>query len=379
MRPGNDRMSQTPGAPLPLGATLKSYEFRREREPIWLELELLVNRAQKKGFSSLSADELSRLPHLYRATLSSLSVARSISLDRNVVEYLESLAGRAYFFVYGTRRHARDVVAEFFLYRFPAGIRQLKWHIALAALFLILGTVTAFFITLENQERFYTFIDEGYAQGRGPSSATSELEAGLYDEHDMGDALATFAASLFTHNAKIGIMSFALGLAIGLPVFLLMFINGLVLGAFAALFHVRGLSVDLWGWLLPHGITELSAVVICGGLGLALAQSLVFPGRSTRLRNLAQRGRVAGMVMIGAVMMFFVAGLIEGLFRQLVTDTTIRYVVAVATAIFWITYFGFVGRGRAALAAESEGLSGLGSRIDADVDRSVKSVPEGQR
>ena len=220
------------------------------------------------------------------------------------------------------------------------------------------GAVTAFFITLDNQERFYTFIAEDYAQGRGPSSSTSELKAGLYDEHDMSDGLATFAASLFTHNAKIGIMAFALGLAIGLPVFLLMFINGLVLGAFAALFHARGLSVDLWGWLLPHGITELGAVVICGGLGLALAQSLVFPGRATRLHNLARRGRVAGMVMVGAVLMFFVAGLIEGLFRQLVTDTGIRYVVAASTAVLWALYFGFVGRGRERRAALDDAAEG---------------------
>ncbi|MCG8425476.1 MAG: stage II sporulation protein M [Proteobacteria bacterium] len=338
----------------PAQITLKSYEFRREREPTWLALEALVERAQKSGFHSLSADELARLPHLYRATLSSLSVARSISLDRNVVEYLESLAGRAYFFVYGTRSHARDVLAEFVLYRFPAGIRRFKWHIGLAALFVIVGALTAFFITLDNQERFYTFVAEEYAQGRGPSSSTSELRAVLYSEHSPGDALATFAASLFTHNAKIGIVSFSLGVVIGLPVFLLMFINGLVLGAFAALHHARGLSADLWGWLLPHGVTELGAMVICGGLGLALAQALIFPGRSTRLRNLAQCGRQAGVVVVGAVIMFFIAGLIEGIFRQLVTDIAIRYAVAVITAVAWSLYFGLVGRSRDSARAEVE-------------------------
>lgn len=325
---------------------LKSLEFRREREPIWRELETLLDAAQKQGFEALTPEELARLPHLYRATLSSLSVARAISLDLNVVEYLESLAGRAYFYVYGTHRHLREVLAEFFLYRFPAGVRRFGWYIALAALVMLLGVATGFFITLDNQDRFYTFVDEEYAQGRSPAASTSELRAVLYEEHDAGDALATFAAFLFTHNAKIGILAFALGFMAGLPVMLLMFTNGLVMGAFAALYHARGLSVDLWGWLLPHGVTELFAVVLCGGLGLVLAQAVVFPGRYTRLRNLALRGREAGVVMIGAVLLFFVAGLIEGLFRQLVTDVTVRYCVAAASAVLWLGYFGFVGRGR---------------------------------
>lgn len=332
--------------PIETTVRLRSLEFRREREPIWRELEALLDLAQRQGFHALAAEDVARLPHLYRATLSSLSVARAISLDRNVVDYLESLAGRAYFYVYGTRRHLREEVADFFLYRFPAGVRRCKWYVALAALFLLLGVATGFLITLDNQDRFYGFVDEAYAQGRGPASSTSELRAVLYDEQGLDGALTTFAAFLFTHNAKIGLLSFALGFVAGLPAILLMFTNGLVLGAFAALYHARGLSVDLWGWLLPHGITELFAVVLCGGLGLVLARAVVFPGRYTRLGNLARHGREAGVMVVGAVLLFFVAGLIEGIFRQMVTDVSVRYAVAALTAAWWLFYFGFVGRAR---------------------------------
>ncbi|MCA9513651.1 MAG: hypothetical protein KC635_01795, partial [Myxococcales bacterium] len=59
--------------------TLKSFEFRREREAQWRELEQLVDRVEGRGLGALSAEELHRLPSLYRAALSSLSVARAIS------------------------------------------------------------------------------------------------------------------------------------------------------------------------------------------------------------------------------------------------------------------------------------------------------------
>ena len=54
---------------------LRSYEFRREREKSWRELEKLIARANSSGIRSLSATELNRLPALYRAAASSLNAA----------------------------------------------------------------------------------------------------------------------------------------------------------------------------------------------------------------------------------------------------------------------------------------------------------------
>jgi uncharacterized membrane protein SpoIIM required for sporulation len=126
----------------------------------------------------------------------------------------------------------------------------------------------------------------------------------------------------------------------------LLFDTGLMLGAFAAIYARRGLSFDLWGWLLPHGITELTAVVLCGGVGMALGQALVFPGQEQRLAGLARRGREAAVVALGAVALFFVAGLIEGIFRQRVQDPGIRYAVAITTAVLLLAYFSLAGRER---------------------------------
>lgn len=325
---------------------LKSYEFRRERQKSWNELERLVKAVEKRGVRSLTAEELARLPVLYNAAVSSLSVARAISLDRNLLDYLESLAMRAYFCVYGAKRSLGEIVADFFVRRFPATVRLFKWHIALAGFFLLLGLASAFVLVGENPDWFYSFVPAGYASGRDPSATTEYLRSTLYDtdeEHTAG-ALGAFASFLFSHNAQVGIFAFALGFLAGVPVYILMFYNGLILGAFAAVFHSRGLSWDLWGWLLPHGVTELSAVVFCGGAGLVLAQALVFPGRHTRLRNLARRGRDAGVLVLGTVFMFLVAALIEGIFRQTVHSITVRYALAIGTALAGIAYFGWAGR-----------------------------------
>lgn len=327
---------------------LRSVQFRREREAGWRELEALVDSVEKNGLKSLDADEARRLAMLYRGTLSALSVARAISLDRNVVLWLEGLCGRAYLCVYGTKRHLGTAVRVWFTEWVPQAMRRMKWHLLLATIFMVGGGLAGFFLTLGDMDLFYSFMNPGMAGGRNPAASTEFLREVLFKQEDFGSTLSNFASFLFSHNARIGIAAFALGIVLGLPVFYLLFYNGLSLGAFAALYHSRGLSVDLWGWLLPHGITELGAVLVCGAAGLMLAQSVLFPGRATRLSNLRERGREAAGIVLFAVLMFFIAALLEGFFRQLVTDTGVRYWVAASTAMAWIIYLGAFGRRRSA-------------------------------
>jgi len=325
---------------------LKSFEFRREREAEWTELEDLLARIDAKGIGSLGAADLTRLPVLYRAALSSLSVARAISLDRNVLAYLESLTARAYLRVYATKQGAGAAMALFLRETFPRTVRQLRWPLALSALFLLLGTAAGFFLTAADPDRFYSFVSEEFAQGRTPAATTEDLREALYAEGAAGGRLGAFASFLFTHNARVGMLAFALGFAAGVPVFFLLFTNGLTLGAFAALHHSRGLAVDFWGWILPHGVTELGAIVLCGAAGLAVGRAVVFPGRRARIEALARAGRRAGLVVLGTILLFLVAGLVEGFFRQLVTDVTARYAVALTTAALWPLYFVRSGRTR---------------------------------
>ena len=56
---------------------LRSLRFRKEREARWAELEELVVRVEEQGAHTLTAKDVLRLPVLYQAALSSLSVARS--------------------------------------------------------------------------------------------------------------------------------------------------------------------------------------------------------------------------------------------------------------------------------------------------------------
>jgi uncharacterized membrane protein SpoIIM required for sporulation len=321
--------------------TLKSAQFRKEREQSWRELEGLLERVEKAGLPSLSAEELNRLPILYRSAVSSLSVASAISLDKNLLDYLNALVSRAYICVYGAKRRVSEAVAEFFRSQFPWVVRRYFAFVMISVALVALGTLTGYQMTRSDPERYYSFVGS-MAQGRTPASSTKELREVLYHQGD--GMLPVFATFLFTHNSKVGMLCFALGFAAGVPVVFLLFETGLMLGALVALYDSRGLGAELWAWILPHGVTEIGALCLCGAAGMVIGTSIVFPGRHTRLRNLALHGREVALLAMGAVVMFLVAGLIEGFFRQLVQDVAVRWALATVSLVFWVWYFLRAGR-----------------------------------
>ena len=321
-----------------MSLSLKSSRFRQEREADWKRLEDLLNRFERGKRASLTDDEVIAIPVLYRATLSSLSMARAISLDKSLVDYLESLSTRAYFCVYSARTTVIERLARFFVKDWREAVQALWIETLVSAALALLGAVAAYVLTLQSPDWFASFVPMGLAEGRDPGASFKELHDTLHGTHGA-DGLGVFATFLFTHNSQIALLAFALGFAFCLPTAVLMIYNGLMLGAFFAVFAEHGLGLEFAGWALIHGTTELFAVTLAGAAGFHIGWKLAFPGALGRMQALTQAGRRAAVVMAGVVVMLAVAGLLEGFGRQLVDNTVLRFVIAGAMAAFWGTYF----------------------------------------
>ena len=326
---------------------LRSVTFRREREAQWQELDALVDRVLKRGLGTLSEAELKRLPVLYRAALSSLSVARGTALDRALVDYLEGLAARAFLAVYGSRKGTRGAIRRALFEEFPRRVRALAGEVLIATGMVALGAVVAVALMAVDVGWYDAFVAPELAGGRDPHASTEFLRGALYGEGEAASSgLSLFASFLFVHNAGIGMMCFALGFAAGIPTLFLLFTNGLMLGAFLALYAERGLLYELCGWLLPHGIPEIGAVILCGAAGLHMGRAMLLPGRLTVPASIAAAGRRASMVVLGAVVLFGIAGFVEGIFRQVVTNDDVRYALALFNALWFFGWLFLAGHQR---------------------------------
>jgi uncharacterized membrane protein SpoIIM required for sporulation len=322
------------GKAAPVNAT----RFRAAHEADWARLDTLLKRIEKRSIKVLSDDDLIALPLLYRTTLSALSVARDTSLDRGLIVYLEQLCTRAYFQIYGVQTSAWRQLGQFFARGWPEAVRGLWRETLVCVLLSAASAAVAYFLVRGDPGWFYGIIPEGLAGGRDPSASAETLRGTLYDTG--GDSLlATFATYLFTHNSQIAIFAFALGFAFAVPTVLLILYNGLMLGAFFAVFAAKGLAWNLGGWLMIHGTTELFAINLAGAAGLRIGTAIAFPGRESRTDAAVRAGRGAATAMAGTVVMLAVAGLLEGIGRQTVTDDLSRYLIGAAMLAGWLTYF----------------------------------------
>ncbi len=325
---------------------LKSQKFREARQGDWRALNAALDKVEKKGINSFSIDELLNLPVLYRSAMSSLSMAQAISLDRNMVTYLQALCARAYVYIYGPHTRFKDVVSEFFLRSWPQSLRRLAPELWLSFLLTVAGAAIGWMLCAHDASWYNVFIPSSQGQGRDLSASAEDLRKTL-GPGEKEQALSPFAVFLMTHNTQVSIMAFAFGIIFGLPTVVLLLENGISLGAMLWLFASKGLGVEFAAWLTIHGTTEMSAIIIAGACGFHIGRQLMFPGDRSRLAALQEAGRLTGTVMIGVALMLTVAGCLEGIGRQTITSTAIRIAIGVVMLVLWWSYFLLVGRQKA--------------------------------
>ena len=336
-------------------AALRSDRFRLEREGDWRRLEDIVVAMEKGGLRRVGDDDLLALPTLYRTAASSLSVARETSLDAATLSYLESLVQRAWFQVYGPRKGFFSWFREFIFGGWSRAVREIWLDICIALFMMIAGTIVGWLLVASDSDWFYRLVPIGMADTRVPGASREDLLATLEVEQ-TADGLSTFAASLFSNNAGVCILAFALGFAFGIPSLMLLVHNMALLGAMLWLFDEAGLAVEFSAWLSVHGTTELFGILLSGAAGLHIGRSMAFPGERTVLEAASVSGKRSAVVMVGVVIMMVVAALLEAFPRQLVEGAQSRFVIGGTFLAFWLAYFFlyFPRRLRDESAEESE-------------------------
>ncbi len=324
-------------------AALRSDRFRFEREADWKRLDAIVARMEKGQLRRLSDEDVQALPVLYRTVASSLSVAREISLDAATLAYLEALVQRAWFVVYGPRSSLGSWLRAFIGGGWSASVRAMWLDVLIALAVMVAGVAAGWMLVAGDPDWYGSLVPGGMADTRVPGASREVLMQSL-DGTDGSTGLAAFAAYLFSNNAQVSILAFALGFAFGVPTLMLLVQNTAGLGAMLWLFNGQGLLLEFSAWLSVHGTTELLAILLAGASGLHIARSMAFPGQLGALEAAGVAGRRSAQVMSGVVLMLVVAAMLEGFARQLVPDPAGRLTIGLIMLALWLAYILAVGR-----------------------------------
>jgi len=315
----------------------------------------LVDRVTRRGLRALKDDELLEFGRFYRMALSELSYAQRHGLDPERTAYLNALAGRAYGYIYVTRSSSWAGVVSFFREGLPRTFRRnIRFFAASAALFLGTALLAA----------LATALDRRLVEAAFP--VFGEMAREIAGRHRGGpdwlpaEVRPLVSSLVMTNNLQVSFLAFAGGVFAGAGTVYVLVANGLILGAIGTEVFRAGVAYPFWGFVLPHGVLELPAVMICGAAGLMLGWSLISPGLYTRATALRLAGREAVKLLMGAAALLVPAGIIEGLFSPSRVPEPIKY--AAAAVIFaGLVWYLSLGAARPATAAPSASVQGSGS------------------
>jgi uncharacterized membrane protein SpoIIM required for sporulation len=270
----------------------------------------------------------------------------TFAAEPNLVRSLESLLTRAYAELQtGSSGNDKLSLRRWLFRTFPQTFRRHSRFFWMALLLTILG---AFF----GGAAVIFDPDAKVAIAPFPNLLQNPAERVKEEESKTNPMLVTsksrFSAMLITNNTKISILALALGVTWGIGTLILLFYNGVVLGAVIFDYVRAGQSVFLMGWLLPHGVIEIPAILIAGQAGLLLGQALI--GWNSK-ENLAQRLRsVTGSLVTlisGAALLLIWAGLVEAFFSQY-HEPILPYPFKIVFGLFELaalfTFLMFAGR-----------------------------------
>jgi uncharacterized membrane protein SpoIIM required for sporulation len=303
--------------------------FIAERTPVWKQLDALLGRAEE---TKMTREELHELVSLYRRTCSDLNRARSFTASPEVLGYLNQLTGRAYRFIYQAA-HETPVVKAFTTLvtrEIPAAFRRERLAIAMAAAAMILGTLFGALAVIVDPANGQRLVPSMFFT-ESPRERVAKIESGK-ERIDSLDKALVFGASLYTHNIQVAFLAFSLGALTVAGGLMLLFYNGVILGAVATSYIVDGVPLFFFAWVGPHGALELPAIVFAGAAGLVAGRALLMPGSLSRAASVRRVLPSVWRIMIGTALTLVLAGLIEGSFSQF-SARTFPYEAKITAAV----------------------------------------------
>lgn len=296
----------------------------------WRRLELLAASA-----TTLSGSEVDELVRLYQTASSHLAIARWRYRDPDLVAHLTRVVASANAVLHRQRTMTVTRAIEFVTVRLPMAMWRVRWSALVVTMAMIVAAVFAVVWLTTTPGAIEFAMPEEYRQ-----YYVEEAFESYYSQYPTG----LFGIRLFFNNAFIALRMFGAGIAAGLPAVAISALNGWGVGVAGMVMADAGREWTFWRLVLPHGLLELSAILLAGGAGTHLGWTIVSPGDRTRSQALGDEGRRAGTVALAAAAMLFLSALIEAWVTPSPLPDVIRIGIGVVAFTACIVVPMLVGR-----------------------------------
>lgn len=330
-------------------------KFIAEERPRWERLDVMLRAMADDPWAKLPLTQARELELLYQRTAADLARLSSYAAEPEVRRYLEQLVARGHAEIHGARSEGGRLRPMQWLTRtLPQAFRRQARAFGLAVALTLAGAVFGGAALALDPEAKAVLMPFDHLHGSPTERVAREREQ--RGEH-LENSKARFSGQLMTHNTRVTLTAVALGMSWGVGTLVLLFYNGVGLGAVVLDYVLAGETTFLLGWLLPHGAIEIPAILVGGQAGFVLAGALLGRGQRERLaaRLRAVMPDVVTLIM-GAALMLVWAGIVEAFLSQY-HEPVLPYAVKIAFGVVELVALTWY-LARAGLTGEAAGAKG---------------------
>lgn len=306
------------------------------------KLKSQIKDASHGGLRSRSLSFIEEFAYTYLRSLSALSQIKANPHWHRYLQPCQKSLIEANVLLYPEESARLKDMFHLIWTKVPAQIWSDRYfHLASLAICCITAGL-AFMLVTQNFELATLFIPPGLR-------SSYELEAYLFStdaQHEMLTAgqdfglgqKSMFATFLMINNIRVALLCFVSGFLFGVPTFILLVNNGFMLGTLPALF-AKGDLVGLGAWLLPHGVPEISAIILAGGAGLKIGMTMLNPGEDGMALAMGRTVKAVAATVIIFVVLLIWAAFVESFVRQSKLSYEVRYIIAAVSCVPLILLF----------------------------------------
>jgi uncharacterized membrane protein SpoIIM required for sporulation len=357
----------------------------------WRELEATLDRLEKEPLARMSLADAQRFHYLYQRVSADLAKLSGAAAERATRRYLESLVARAYGEIHEARRKpARFQPLRWFFFHFPRTFRRHARAFYLATAITLAGSLFGGLVVTLDPSARETLMPFPHLI-KDPSQRVIEEESVTTDR--LRGRKTQGAAWYMTHNTQVALYTVALGATWGIGTAILLFSTGVMLGAVIIDFILAGETTFVVAWLLPHGSTEIPAILLAGQAGLVLAGAFIGRRRRVRLRqrlHLVTRDLVT--LIFGVAVLLVWSGIVEAFLSQYhspVIPYALKTAFGSVQLVLLCLLLAWCGRKERTSARVASGAARAGARVARVVWRlfsgrgkatdEIRSAPRGRQ
>jgi len=264
-----------------------------------------------------------------------LSYARTFYPGSKTEAYLNQLTSFKFVHLYKNQKLKRGRFRNFWFREIPLLIAEHKRQLLLSVLFFSIGIFIGAF-SAANDETFVRLILGDEYMSRTMENIKKGDPMAVYKSYDASSSFIFITAN----NIKVSFIAFVAGIFISAGSIMLLMSNGIMLGAFQFFFYQKGLLFTSVLSIWVHGTLEITSIVIAGGAGIVMGNSILFPGSYPR-GYAFRKGAADGIkILISLVPFFIIAGFLEGFVtRHTFMPLGISSSIILLSLAFVITYF----------------------------------------